>query len=50
MSKRIMSYMGHVIWMNEGIFEVALKHDGTDEYYETIQDAMKAIENYEQAR
>ena len=50
MTKRIMSYMGHVIYMSDGIFAVALRRDGTDDYYETIEDAMKAIEEHEKTR
>ena len=41
--KRVMSYMGRVIWMNENCFMVA-KGDGTDEYFETIEQAMDYIE------
>lgn len=41
--KRLMSYLGRVIWMNECGFMVA-KGDGTDEYFETIEEAMDYIE------
>ena len=44
MAKRVMSYLGKVIWMNEYGFMVA-KGDGTDVYFETIEDAMDYIEN-----
>lgn len=41
--KRVMSYMGSVIWYYDGSFMVA-KGDGTDKYFGTIEDAMKWIE------
>ena len=47
MSKRFMSYKGHVIWYSDGCFEVALKRDGTDEQFKTFEDAMKAIDEHE---
>lgn len=47
MSKRFMSYKGHVIWYSDGYFEVALKRDGTDELFDTFEEAMKAIDEYE---
>lgn len=50
MTKRIMNYMGHVIYLSDGVFEVALKRDGTDDQFESITDAMEAIEKYEEAR
>lgn len=46
--KRIMSYMGKVIWYCDGSFMVA-KGDGTDEYFSTIEDAMKWIEGRRKA-
>ena len=39
-----MSYLGRVIWYCNGAFMVA-KGDGTDEYFGSIEDAMKWIEN-----
>lgn len=42
--KRVMSYRGHVIWKNEYSYAVALKRDGTDDYFETIEAAMDAID------
>ena len=45
--KRVMSYRGHVIWMNEHGFMVALKKDGTDTYFATMDDAFEAIDNIE---
>ena len=48
MAKRVMSYMGHVIWKEDDVFAVALKRDGTDDYFETIEGAMKAIEEHEE--
>lgn len=46
-SRRIMNYLGRVIWMNELGFMVA-KGDGTDEYFKTIEEAMKYIEEVNQ--
>lgn len=48
--KQVMSYKRHVIWMNEYGFMVALKRDGTDDHFETIQEAMEAIDAYENRR
>jgi len=48
--KRVMSYRGHVIWMCGQGFMVALKRDGTDDYFETIQAAMAAIDALKEAR
>ena len=46
-AKRLFSHFGHVIWKNkEGYFTVA-KGDGTDEIFETIEQAMKYIEEIE---
>ena len=45
--KRIMSYRRHVIWYNDGVFMVALKRDGTDDCFESIQACMDAIDKYE---
>ena len=45
--KRIASYRGHVIWYYDGAYMVAMKRDGTDEYYETIEDAFLAIDQIE---
>ncbi len=45
--KRIMSYRGHVIWRGEHGYAVALERDGTDDYYETIEEAMEAIDKEE---
>lgn len=42
--KRIMNYRGYVIWKCEYGFSVALKRDGTDNYFEFIEDAMEAID------
>ena len=47
--KRVMSYFGHVIWMDDSCFMVA-KGDGTDEYFETIYDAMDYIEKIEEGK
>lgn len=44
--KRIMNYLGHVIWMYEQTFMVA-RGDGTDEYFTTIEEAMEWIERIE---
>ena len=48
MDKRVMSYEGHVIWHNTdvGCFGFA-KGDGTDNWYETIEEAMRAIDRIE---
>lgn len=45
--KRVMSYRGHVIWMNQYGFMVAIKKDGTDDYFKTMHDAMDAIDKIE---
>lgn len=42
-NKRVMSYLGRVIYMNEYGFMVA-KGDGTDEYFVSIEEAMNYIE------
>lgn len=42
--KRIMNYLGRVIWMSEYGFMLA-KGDGTDEYFSTIEEAMIYIED-----
>lgn len=42
--KRVMSYRGYVIWKCEYGFSVALRRDGTDNYYESIEEAMDAID------
>lgn len=42
--KRVMNYLGRVIWMSEYGFMVA-KGDGTDEYFSTIEEAMNYIED-----
>lgn len=42
--KRIVNYRGHVIWYFEGAYMVALKRDGTDEYFSSYEDAIKAID------
>ena len=44
--KRVMSYFGHVIWRNENGYMIA-KGDGTDYIFETIEEAMKKIEELE---
>lgn len=48
--KRIMSYMGHVIWVDSvsDVYMVALKRDGTDDYFDTLTDAVDAIEKHEE--
>lgn len=50
MDKRIMSYRGHVIWANGYGFAVALKGDGTDTYFRTLDDAMEAIDTIEEEK
>lgn len=45
--KRFMSYRGHVIWYNDCGFMVALDRDGTDRFFSTWQEAMKAIDEVE---
>lgn len=41
--RRVMSHCGRVIWVNPYGYLVA-KGDGTDEYFENIQQAMKYCE------
>ncbi len=48
--KKFMSYKKHVIYYNDCVFMVALKRDGTDEYFATYKDAMKAIDEYEEKK
>ena len=45
--KKFMSHRGHVIWYNWYGYMVALDRDGTDRYFETWQEAMKAIDDFE---
>ena len=45
--RRVMSYFGKVIWTDGNYFMVA-KGDGTDEIFETIEDAMRWIEQKNQ--
>ena len=45
--KRIMNYRGYVIWKCEYGFSVSLKRDGTDDYFETLEKAMEAIDSKE---
>lgn len=47
MSKRVMNYFGHVIYKNDYGYMVAIRRDGTDEFYETLEECMRAIEEYE---
>lgn len=44
-----MSYLGKVIWFNDYGFMVA-KGNGTDEYFETIEDAMIYIEKIKEKK
>lgn len=43
---RVTSYFNHVIWYDTelNVYSVAIKKDGTDNYYSTLQDAYSAIE------
>lgn len=43
--KKVMSWYGRAIWMNEYGFMVA-KGNGTDEHFETIEEAMKYCEEH----
>lgn len=45
--KRFMSHRRHVIWYSNHGYMVALKRDGTDDHFETWQEAMEAIDEYE---
>jgi len=45
--RRLFTYLGHVIWTNEFGHYGFAKGDGTDDWYETIEEAMKAIEEME---
>ncbi len=50
MDKRCFSYFGHVIWRSaSGQFGFA-NGDGTDNWYETIEEAMRAIEIIEKVQ
>lgn len=42
--KRIMSYIGRVIWYSDGVYMVA-KGDGTDIYFDSLHSAMDWIKN-----
>jgi len=49
--KRFTDYKGHVIYYDteNGRYRVAIRRDGTNSYYNTYQEAMKAIdENIEE--
>lgn len=48
--KRFTNYNGHIIYYDteNGRYRVAIKHDGTDSYYNTCQQAMKAIDKEEE--
>ena len=48
--KRVMNHKGHVIWMNDYGFMVALDRNGTDRYFATFEDAIKAIDQYNEKR
>ncbi len=43
---RVTSYLHHVIWYDTAVdaYKVAIKKDGTDKYYSTLQEAYSAIE------
>ena len=45
-AKRFTNYKGHVIYYDTetGRYRVAIKHDGTNSYYRTYEEAMKAID------
>ena len=44
--KRFTEYKGHVIYYDteNGRYRVAIRHDGTNSYYRTYEEAMKAID------
>ena len=48
--KRFTEYKGHVIYYDteNGRYRVAIKRDGTNSYYNTYQQAMKAIDTEEE--
>lgn len=48
--KKFMSHRGHVIWYNEYGFMVALDRNGTDRYFNSWQEAMEAIDAFEDSR
>lgn len=48
-SKRIMSYFGKVIWWDGTYFMVA-RGDHTDEIFDSIEKAMRWIENNHKSR
>lgn len=45
--KKIVTYRGHVIWYDTElqVYKAAIKRDGTDTYYSTLDDAYNAIDN-----
>lgn len=51
-TKRIMSYNGHTIYMCKltNCFLVALDRNGTDRHFKTLVDAMSAIDEYNDAK
>ena len=44
--KRFTDYKGHIVYYDTetGRYRVAIKHNGTNSYYRTYQEAMKAID------
>lgn len=45
--KRLFSYFGHVIWKSENGTYGFANGDGTDSWYETLEEAMTSIEKIE---
>ena len=48
-AQRFTNYKGHIIYydIETGRYRVAIKHDGTDSYFDSYQAAMKAIDDKE---
>ncbi len=46
--KRFTEYKGHVIYYDteNGRYRVAIKHDGTNSFFRTYENAMQAIDEY----
>lgn len=45
-AKRFTNYKGHIIYYDTetGRYRIAIKHDGSNSYFRTYQEAMKAID------
>lgn len=49
-AKKFISYRGHVIWYDGYEFKVALNKNKTDRYFNSLREAMEAINAFEDSR